>query len=137
MVAGIDKIALQLTYERGTNYAIIQHITTMIDTMSNNGIDHNLKCAVWIVPNVSCVNFNRKRGGLLRLTGPQKVSCPVAVVNELSAVSLGATLAAVAATCAMIKFFYLDPREAAALKEALERSHKVRSSFQGRFSVSS
>ena len=71
VVAGIDKIALQLAYERG----------------------------------------------------PQKVTLPVSISNELSAVSLGATLAVVAAACAVLKFFYLDPREAAALKEALERSH--------------
>ena len=43
--------------------------------------------------------------------GPQKVSVPVSISNELSATSLGLTLAATAAVCALIKYCYLDPRQ--------------------------
>jgi hypothetical protein len=43
--------------------------------------------------------------------GPQKVSVPVSISNELSATSLGLTLAATAVACALIKYCYLDPRQ--------------------------
>ena len=43
--------------------------------------------------------------------GPQKVAVPVSISNELSATSLGLTFAATAVVCALIKYYYLDPRQ--------------------------
>jgi hypothetical protein len=42
--------------------------------------------------------------------GPQKLALPVAISNELSAASLAATLAATTVVCALIKYYYIDPR---------------------------